>query len=95
MNIDKLNESTGSQAAQKAVGISAIRRPPVVEHDAASGDQVDMSMIGRLMARSLRTLADSDGVRPEVLAKHQLLPRQNARFDDNTINRILGRMQGA
>ena len=95
MNIDKFSESTGSQAAQKSVGISAIRQRPVVERDSAAvGDQVDMSMIGRLMARSIRTLADSEAVRPDVIAKHQQLPRQNARFDDNAINRIFSRMQG-
>ena len=94
MNIDKLNENTGSLGTHKTVGISAIRRQTVVERDSASGDQVDMSMIGQLMARSLRVLADSDAVRPEVLAKHQPLPRQNGRFDDQAIDRIFCRMQG-
>ena len=93
MNIDKLNERLATQAAQKTVGINAIRQRPVAESDAvSSGDQVDMSMIGHLMARSLRMLADSDQVRPEVIAKHQQLPQQNVRFDHHTIDRIYGRM---
>lgn len=95
MNIDKLHEHASLQAAQKTVGIRAIRPQPVAENDApAASDQVDMSMIGRLMARSIRTLAESDDVRPEVIAKHQPLARQNARFDDQTIDRIFCRMLG-
>ena len=93
MNIDKLNESIGSQGAQKTVGISTIRRPSVVECDSTpSGDQIDMSMIGRLMERSVRSLADSEAIRPEILAKFQQIPRQNARFSDSTIDRIFRRM---
>ncbi len=96
MNIDNLSEGLRSQAARKAVGIDTISRRPVVERDpVTSGDQVDMSMIGKLMARSVRMLADSEGVRPEVLAKHQQLPKQNARFDDKTLDRIFYRMQGS
>ena len=95
MNIDKIRENTSAQAAQKTVGIRAIRPQPVAENDApVVGDQVDMSMISRLMARSIRTLAENDGVRPEVVAKHQPLTRQNARFDDQTIDRIFCRMLG-
>ena len=94
MNIDKLREESAAQAAQRAVGISAIRRQPVVESDSSvAGDQVDMSMIGRLMARSIRMLADSEEVRPEVIAKYQQLPRQNVRFDDNTLDRLFSRMR--
>lgn len=94
MNIDKLAESNGPQAGQKAVAINAIRHPPVAERNLSpGGDQVDMSMIGRLMARSIRALADSDEVRPEVLNQHRELPRQNARFDNSTIDRIFRRMR--
>ena len=94
MNIDKLVENTGPQAAQKNVAINAIRRPSVAECDAApNGDQVDMSMIGRLMARSVRALADSEDVRPEVLERHKELPKQTARFDDRTIEQIFRRMR--
>ena len=46
------------------------------------------------MARSIRMLAENDGVRPDVIAKHQPLARQNARFDDPTIDRIFCRMLG-
>ena len=95
MNIDNLNESTGTQAGQKTGGIGTIRRLPVVKNDStASGDQVDMSMIGKLIARSVRALADSEDLRPEVLAQHKDLPRQNARFDNSTIDRIFRRMRG-
>ena len=94
MNIDKLNDRLAPQATHNTVGIHAIRQRPVVESDAVTaGDQVDMSMISRLMARSLRVLADSDQVRPEVLAKHQQLPQLNVRFDNQTVDRIYGRMQ--
>ena len=96
MNIDKLAESTGPQAGQKAVAIGATtRHPPVAEGDLPTGsDHVDMSMIGRLMARSVRALADSEEVRPEVLDLHRGIPRQNARFDNSTIDRIFRRMRG-
>ena len=96
MNIDKLSENAETRASQKAVAVNATPRPPVAEPDRAdaASDQVDMSMIGRLMARSVRALADSEDVRPEVLEKHQHLPRQNVSFDNGTIDRILRRMQG-
>ena len=96
MNIDKFSDITASQAAQKAVAVRAIRQQQAVaesDFTASASDQVDMSMIGHLMARSVRMLADSEGVRPEVIAKHQMLAKQNARFDDHTIDRIFARMQ--
>ncbi len=94
MNIDKLNERSETQAAQKTVGLRPLAGQPVVKRDLdVVCDQVDMSMISRFMARSIRVLADSDTVRPEVIAKHQQLPRQNVRFDDHTIDRLFGRMQ--
>ena len=95
MNIDKLSESSAPQAGQQAGAIGTLRQPPVAENDRTPGsDQVDMSMIGRLMARSVRALADSEDVRPGVLAKHQDLPRQDVRFDNTTIDRIFSRMSG-
>ena len=95
MNIDKFAASSRSQAGQPAVAINATRQPPVAESNPASNsDQVDMSMIGRLMARSVRALADDEEVRPEVLDQHRNLPRQNARFDNSTIDRIFSRLQG-
>ena len=53
-----------------------------------------MSMIGRLLARSIRALADSEEVRPSVLEQHRDLPSQNTRFDNGTIDRIFRRMRG-
>ncbi len=94
MNIDKLGESAGPQAGPKTDAIDATRRPPVAESNPLQAqDHTDMSMIGRLMARNIRALADSEDVRPEVLAQHQETTRQNTRFDNNIIDRIFRRMR--
>ena len=95
MNIDKLSESAGPQTSPKIGAIGATPRPSVAESSAAANsDQVDMSMIGRLLARSIRALADSEEVRPSVLEQHRDLPSQNTRFDNGTIDRIFRRMRG-
>ena len=95
MNIDKISESTGPQSGQKIGTVGTTPRPSVAESNAAANsDQVDMSMIGRLLARSIRDLADSEEVRPSVLEQHRDLPRQNTRFDNSTIDRIFRRMHG-
>ena len=93
MNIDKLAEHAGAADTTKIAAIGSPRLAPVAESDKpVSSDQIDMSMIGKLMARSLRALADNEEIRPEVLNLHQQLPRQTARFDDSTIDHIFRRM---
>ena len=95
MNINQLGENSPAQAAPKAVASGANHLAPVAKHDLAPrSDQTDMSMIGHLMARSVRALADSDQVRPDVLAQNKGLPQLNADFDNRTIDQILLRMQG-
>jgi hypothetical protein len=95
MQIDYLIRTTGVEAPKKSVAISGTTPRPVAGYDQPTpSDQVDMSLISRMMARSIRTLADQEEVRPERLARFQELPRQNARFDDKTIDRIFRAMQG-
>jgi len=95
MHIDTLSSSTGAEATKKSIAISTRSRPVAGYDQPPTADQVDMSMISRIMARNLRELADSDQVRPEKIASFQALPRQTARFDDQSIDRIFRAMQGA
>ena len=94
MNIDKLGEGSAPQPNQKATAAGATRSAPVAEYaHAPERDQVDMSMIGRLMARNLRALADDEDIRPAKIDLHKSVPRQPAQYDNATIDRILRRMQ--
>jgi hypothetical protein len=96
MHIDTLFSNAGAEATKNSVAISSTRPRPVAGYDQPpAADQVDMSMISRIMARNLRELADSDQVRPEKIAAFQALPRQTARFDDQAIDRIFRAMQGS
>ena len=94
MNIDQLGQSSAPQPSHKTTAAEATRQAPVAQHDLApTSDQVDMSMISRLMARNLRAVADGEEIRPEKLEQFQGISRQPAQYDNATIDRILRRMQ--
>jgi hypothetical protein len=90
-----LPRTSGAEALRGSVAIPGTTPYPVAgcDHPAAA-DQVDMSMISRILARAIRELADQEGVRPERVARFQELPRQNAHFDDPTTDRIFRAMRG-
>ncbi len=93
MHIDTLSSNSAAQAAKHTVAITSTNHRPVAGYDQPpAADQVDMSLISRIMSRAIRELADKEEVRPEVLAHFQNLPRQTARFDDQTIDRIFRSM---
>jgi hypothetical protein len=86
--------TTGTEPPTGRVAITGTAPRPVAGYDApAPADQADMSMISRIMARTIRELADQEEVRPERVARFQELPRQNARFDDPTTDRIFRAMR--
>jgi hypothetical protein len=95
MNLDKLSGIREAPQVQNATPVGRSNPQPVVNvDDEQPVDNIDMSMIGRIMSRSIKDLANDDLQRPEKALQFKDLAERPARFTDSIIDKIFKRMAG-
>lgn len=93
MNIEELSENGKAQHARNPLPVSKPRtQAPARPARPASLDSVDMSMIGRILAKGLKELAEDEPPRPEKLEQFREFVRRPGRLPDKVVDGILRRM---
>jgi hypothetical protein len=95
MNIEEISGNSEARAARNVARLGTTPGTAGAQRTAAAmDDHVDMSMIGHIMARSVKSLADGDQPRPARLEQFRGIAQESTRFSDSVIDRIMRRMLG-
>lgn len=98
MNIDALQKGevgadVGIRQAAKAAGVGRTGASAGAK-SASRSDRVDMSVISKVMAKSIRDLADDLEPRQEILDAYRGFVDRDADLSDKAIDRIMDRIAG-
>lgn len=94
MNIEELSRNTSVAAARKQAPVGTSSDAGAARDTAQLRDSVDMSMIGRIMAKSVKNLADSEQPRAAKIEQFSHFVEQSVRFPNNAIDKVISRMAG-